>query len=197
MTAIGVKHDRSLHMGHRICSEVHLETTSGLLVGRTSTWSTVLWGSVHSAAQALVLDADGDVLVAGPLSTYDVTSTPLGQHERADVWALQMPSDVASRASQIAVIHTWNSGWLAGLAPNLPSLETLTALFAASRMGDVSTGREMRWPEDELPWARWPNGLVGPADDPRHASDLRGASNSVPLVDALLRPGALVGGADR
>jgi hypothetical protein len=194
MTTIGVKQNRSLNVAHRVCSEVHLETTGGLLVGRTSTWSSVLWSSVQSAAQALVLDADGDVLVAGPLSTYDVNST-VGQHERTDVWAWWLPSDIATRARQIAIIHSWNPRWLAGLGSHLPTLETLTALLADSKMGDVSTGGAMPWPEDELPWARWPNGLAGPADDPRNPTDIQRAVDSGAPVHELFRDVELVGGA--
>jgi hypothetical protein len=178
MTAIGVKQNRSLSVGHRICSEVHLETTTGLLVGRTRTWSTVLWSSAQSAVQALVVDADGDILASGPLSTYDVNRTPLGHHERTDVWAWQLSSEIATRASQIAIIHSWNPRWLARLAPDLSTLETLTALLTATSNGDVATGEEMRWPEDEMPWARWPGGLVGTADDPRNPVDFRDAASS-------------------
>jgi hypothetical protein len=91
MTALGVKQNFSVNAGHGVASEVHLETTTGLLVGRTRTWSTVLWTSVQSAAQALVFDADGDVL-------------------------------------------------------------------ADSGMGDQTVGEDMRWPDDEMPWATWPGG---------------------------------------
>jgi hypothetical protein len=159
MTALGVKQTLSLHAGHRIASEVHLETTTGLLVGRTRSWSTVLWTSVQSAAQALVFDADGDVLAAGPLHPYDVKRTPLGHDERTDVWARQMSPDMAKRARKIAIVQTWNPSWLAALGPNLPILETLAGLLADSRMGDLTVGQEVRWPDDELPWATWPGGL--------------------------------------
>lgn len=196
MTAIGVKQNRSLTVGHRVSSEVHLETTGGLLVGRTSTWSTVLWSSVQSAAQALVLDANGDVLVAGPLSAYDVNST-VGHHERSDVWAWSVPSHLATRARRIAIIHSWNPRWLAGLGSDLPCLETLTALLADSKMGDISTGAAMRWPDDELPWARWPKGLAGPTDDPRNPTDLHRAVDSGAPAHELFRDVEFVGAADR
>jgi hypothetical protein len=159
MTALGVKRNVSLNAGHRIASEVHLETRTGLLVSRQRTWSTVFWTSVQSAAQALVFDADGDVLIGGPLNSYDVKRTPLGHHERTDVWARQMAPDVAMRARQIAIVHTWNPSWLAGLSSNFPSLETLAGVLADSRMGDLTVGEEMPWPDDEMPWATWPGGL--------------------------------------
>jgi hypothetical protein len=138
MAALGVKQRFSVNAGHCVASEVHLETTTGLLVGRTRTWSTVLWTSVRSVAQALVFDADGDVLMAGPLHPYNVKRTPLGHHER-----------------------TWNPSWLAGLSSSPPTLETLAGMLADSRMGDLTVGEELRWPDDELPWATWPGGLRG------------------------------------
>ena len=32
-------------------------------------------------------------------------------------------------------------------------------------MGDLASGGEMSWPDDEMPWARWPNGIVEPGGD--------------------------------
>jgi hypothetical protein len=159
MTALGVKQLVSVTAGHRIASEVHLETSTGLLVGRTQTWSSVLWTNARSAAQTLVFDAVGTVLMAGPLYPYDVGRTPLGQHERTDVWARQMAPDISLRASKVAIVQTWNPSWLAGLSSYLPSLEALASLLADSRMGDLAVGEKMRWPDDELPWATWPRGL--------------------------------------
>ena len=178
MTAIGVKQNRSLNVCHRVCSEVHLETTGGLLVGRTSTWSTVLWSSVQSAAQALVLDASGDVLVAGPLSAYGDANSTVGHHERSDVGCGRChptsphAPDVGDHPQLESAVARRSRGRISR------SLETLTALLADSKMGDISTGAEMRWPDDELPWARWPKGLAGPADDPRNPMDLHRAVDS-------------------
>jgi hypothetical protein len=159
MTALGVKRSFSLNAAHSIATEAHLETTTGLLVGRTRTTSTLLWTSVQSAAQVLVFDADGEVLMAGPLNPYDAKPTRVGHHERTDVWARRIAPNLAIRASKIAVVHTWNPMWLAGLSPNRLNLEALAGALADTKMGDLTVGEEMPWPDDELPWATWPGGL--------------------------------------
>ncbi len=70
-----------------------------------------------------------------------------------------MSPGVATCARQIAIVHTWNPSWLAGLSRTLPTLGTLACLLADSRMGDLTVGQEMRWPDDEMRWATWPGGL--------------------------------------
>jgi hypothetical protein len=158
MTALGLRQSVSLNAGHRIESEVHLETTTGLVVGRTRTTSTIRWTTVQSAAQALVFGADGDVLFTGPLDPYDAKCTRVGQHERTDVWARRITPSIAIRARKIAIVHTWNPRWLAALPPNLLSLDALAGVLADSKMGDLTVGEEMPWPDDEPPWATWPGG---------------------------------------
>jgi hypothetical protein len=70
-----------------------------------------------------------------------------------------MSPGVATCAWQIAIVHTWNLSWLAGLSLTLPTLDTLAGLLADSGMGDLAVGEEMRWPDDEMRWATWPGGL--------------------------------------
>jgi hypothetical protein len=161
MTTFGVVDDRPLSAGHRVRSEVHLESTTGLFVGRTRTWSTVLWSGFHSAGQAAVVDAAGDVLVWGPLNVYDVNSTLLGHHERVDVWAWQLPPAIREVARQIAVIHSWNPRWLAEVAPSCTSIDSILQLLEDARMGSVAIGGEMSWPNEVTPWSRWPDGIGG------------------------------------
>jgi hypothetical protein len=180
MTTYGVVDDRPLSAGHRVRTEVHLESTSGLFVGRTRTWSTVLWSGFHSAALAVVLDADGDVLVRGPLNAYDVESTLLGHHERIDVWAWHLPPEIASRATRIAVVHSWNPHWLAEAASSCTSMRGIMELLEGARMGSVATGGEAPWPNETSPWSRWPDGC-----GPRQALDAsieRAARRSVVQV---------------
>lgn len=165
MTTLGVRQDRSLSTGHRISSEVHLETTTGLLVGRTRTRSTVVWSSFQSAIQTLLLDPDGCVLMLGPLDVYEIGCTRSGHHERSDVWVRHVPAHVADRATRIAVIHTWNPRWLAGIHLMTRTAESISDLLATSKMGGLVSGGEMSWPVDEMPWARWPNGIVEPGSD--------------------------------
>jgi hypothetical protein len=166
VSALGVKHDHSFHLGHQFSSEVHLETTSGLLVGRTRSVSTTLWSRVRSASRAIVLDADGDVVATGPLTIYEASDASPGQHEQRHVWAVQLSPRAAGPASMLAVIHSWNTGWLERLGDELPPLETLTRLLARSANGGIGTGGAMRWPDDELPWASFAGGYRRPADGP-------------------------------
>jgi hypothetical protein len=165
MATIGVRQNRALSAGHRISSEVHLQTTTGLLVGRTRTRSTMVWSSLRSGIQTLLLDPDGCVLMAGPVDTYEIGGSPPGHHERSDVWVWHVTHDVADRATQIAVIHTWNPRWLAGITLTASTVEAIAALLATSKMGDLASGGDMSWPIDEMPWARWPNGIAEPGSD--------------------------------
>ena len=197
MTAIGVKQNRSLNVCHRVCSEVHLETTGGLLVGRTSTWSTVLWSSVQSAAQALVLDANGDVLVAGLLSAYDANST-VGHHERSDVFAL---------VGAIPPRHTRQTD------RDHPQLES--AVARRSRVGSARPrdGSLLCWPTRRWATSRPVQrcagpmtsfrGHAGPEDSQalrtisRNPTDLHRAVDSGAPAHELFRDVELVGAADR
>lgn len=56
---------------------------------------------------------------------------------------------------------------------NLPTLEALAGVLADSGMGDLTVGAEMRWPDDEMPWATWPGGLrvLHAAFDPTHPTE--------------------------
>lgn len=187
MSALGVKHDHSFHLGHQLSSEVHLETTTGLLVGRTRSLSTTLWSRLRSAAQALVLDADGDVLAAGPLTMYDAGDAASTQHERCDVWVRQLPADAAGPASMIAVVHSWNTRWLERLGHEPPPLETLTRMLASSGNGGIATGGAMRWPDDELPWSSFPGG------HPRSPGEPSDPAKPHLCVRTLTRAAMLVG----
>jgi hypothetical protein len=180
MTTFGVVDDRPLSAGHRVRSEVHLESTNGLFVGRTRTWSTVLWSGIHSAGQAVVLDGAGEVIVRGPLNVYDVDSTLLGHHERVDIWAWHIPPPVRAVARQIAVIHTWNPRWLAEVAPSLTSIDAILHVLEEAGIGSVAIGGEMSWPNELTPWSRWQDGLAGEHD--ADAASERGSRRSMAEV---------------
>lgn len=160
MTTLGVKQEYAVCAGHQISSEVHFQTTTGLLVGRTRTESTVVWNRFQSGVQALVLGNGGAVLAVGPLNAYDSGSSPY--LERTDVWVWHVPSDVADRATETALVHTWNPRWLSNLRFTLGTVDTIADLLGHSKMGDLAVGGQIAWPADEKPWARWPDGRVRP-----------------------------------
>ena len=187
MSALGVRHEHSFHLGHQLSSEVHLETTSGLLVGRTRSWSTTIWSRVRSASRALVLGGDGKVLAACPLTIYEPGDATSAEHQRCDVWSLDLSQDVASEASMLAVVHSWNTGWLERLGPELPPLETLTRLLARSGNGGIATGGAMRWPDAELPWASFAGGRRRRSGEPSDPADPQRC------VRTLTHAGLLVG----
>jgi hypothetical protein len=166
VTTLGVKRDYAVCAGHEISSEVHLETTSGLLVGHTQTRSTAVWNSFQSGVQALVLGTGGVVLAAGPLNTFDIGDSRIRHRERTDVWVWHVPPGVADQAKETALVHTWNPRWLSNLRLTLGTVDAIADLLGHSEMGDLTVGGEIAWPQVEMPWARWPDGHVrSGADD--------------------------------
>jgi hypothetical protein len=174
VTALGVKRDYAVCAGHEISSEVHLETTSGLLVGRIQARSTAVWNGFQSGVQALVLGRGGVVLAAGPLVTFDIGDSRIRHRERTDVWVWHVPPDVADQARETALVHTWNPRWLSSLRLARGAVDANAYLLGQSDMGDLAVGGEMAWPQAELPWARWPDGQVRSGGDDAETIPLPG-----------------------
>jgi hypothetical protein len=160
VTTLGVRSEYAVCTGHRISSEVHLDTVTGLLVGRMRTRSTVALHRFQSGVQALVIGSSGAVLAAGPLNAYEIGSSLVRHHERTDIWVWRVPRIVAGHASEIALAHTWNPARLRNLRLADGTVAAIKDLLDDAKLGELAIGGEMSWPVDELPWATWPDGHV-------------------------------------
>lgn len=160
MTTLGVKRDYVVCEGHRVSSELHLDTRTGLAVGRTRTRSTVGWQAFQSGVQALVLGASGVVLAAGPLAAYEVGDSSVRHNERTDVWAWYVPRNVVERAVETALVHTWNLAWLRNMQFTRGDVSEINDVVNDPKMGDLAIGGEMTWPAEEMPWATWQDGRI-------------------------------------
>jgi hypothetical protein len=77
----------------------------------------------------------------------------LGQHDRTDTWSFSFPAELVSRASQIAVVHTWDPQWLASIEATILLIVAIFAALSNSGKGNGGTGGPMAWP-NTAPWTR-------------------------------------------
>jgi len=165
-------------------TEARLLGDQGLLVAKTRTQSTVLFGGFHGAVQVVLLDANQKVLDGGVTEkqTFGVDGRFIGVSDRTDVWSYQFDPQVSRQAVSLGVRHTGNTDWLSSINGAISWIEmawdAIVSLFNSSGNGDGGTGGEdpTTWEDSGPPWSTY-QALSAPGldgwNDVGHANNVR------------------------
>jgi hypothetical protein len=84
-----------------------LNSSGGLLYGKTRTWTTDKWTGFTGGVEVVLLDENENILYISQLRKYGVNGKyiPGSPSSRTSTWNESVPTDVMQRAKKIAIVH--------------------------------------------------------------------------------------------